>query len=99
VFVFVWEASVGTFPVGAAARSLTVVDSVRTVLYHEVGDAGRLRRFLERWQAAGSIRKRQESEMRELSSACETLAWFVVASLALAVFVGRRRDFESAPKE
>ncbi len=37
--------------------------------------------------------------MPEASSAYQTLAWFVIVSLALAVFVGGRRDFESAPKE
>lgn len=95
-FILIWEEFVSVTPSGSGARTLTISDSMRTLIYHAAHEGSRLRGVLTRVE----IGPRQQSiEVPGASSARFTLACFWFLSLALANWAGARREFLSAEKE
>lgn len=95
-FFIVWESFVGSVPQQSGLRSLTVVDSLRTLLFHHTPAAERLHENLFKWATAGG---QDGLDIPSVADAFEALGWFVGVPLLLTVWIGRGRDFESGAKD
>lgn len=94
VFVIGWEELVGATPGQAGVRATTVVDSVRTLFYHGVPEAGEFREFQREWRGFG-----EELAMPPASDAVANLLWLIGLALLLALVLGARKDYDTAPKD
>jgi len=88
VFIIGWEQFVGASPGQAGVRSLTVVDSARTLLYHRLPAAVEYLRAQRNWRGGG-----HQVELPPASEAIHTLLWLTAIALALALWVGGRRNY------
>lgn len=95
-FILIWEEFVSVTPSGSGARTLTISDSMRTLIYHAAHEGSRLRAILSRVEIGPGAKS---VEIPTASSARITLACFWFLSLALANWAGARREFLSAEKE
>ncbi len=94
IYVIGWEQFIGATPGQAGARQLTVIDSVRTMFYHRVEEAGQFRRAMRDWATGG-----EDGPARDAAAAFESLLWLTGICVALALILGARKDYDSAPKE
>jgi ABC-2 type transport system permease protein len=93
-FILIWEDFVSVTPSGSGARTLTISDSMRTLIYHASDAQGDLRQMLSRFDLQeGAV------EIPTASSARITMAWFFFLALGLACWSGARREFVSSEKE
>lgn len=93
-FILIWEEFVSVTPPGSGARTLTISDSMRTLIYHAAGEHSRLRGMLSHVAIKGSA-----VEMPSAGSARVTISWFFFLALGLACWSGARREFVSSEKE
>ncbi len=93
-YFIVWESFAGSTPAKSGLRSLTVIDSLRILLYHHTPAADDLHDSLMMWTGAG-----KRIEMRTAAEALSLLAKFTGISLLIAVWLGWKRDFESSAKD
>jgi ABC-type transport system involved in multi-copper enzyme maturation permease subunit len=93
-FILIWEDFVSVTPSGSGARTLTISDSMRTLIYHASHEDSAIRNILSDF----SLREK-DVEIPTANSARQMLAWFFFLSLILANWSGARREFLSAEKE
>lgn len=93
-FILIWEDFVSVTPSGSGARTLTISDSMRTLIYHASDEDSVIRSILSRF----AMRER-DVKIPTASSARQMLAWFFFLALILANWSGARREFLSAEKE
>ncbi|MCB9880659.1 MAG: ABC transporter permease [Planctomycetes bacterium] len=97
VYVVGWEYVVGSTPAQAGVRSLTVVDSARAMFFHGVDPeaAREFRRTMLLW-ASGGRRNISIDLIPSIPEAVWNLAILAGVALALALWFGLRRDYDSA---
>ena len=95
-FFIVWETFVGSVPAQSGLRSFTIVDSLRTLLFHGTPGADELHEMLFDWATAGG---QDGIDIPSAVDARWTLFYFTLVPLALTLWMGRRRDFESGAKD
>ncbi len=93
-FILIWEEFVSVTPSGSGARTLTISDSMRTLMYQFSAEGSSLKSMLSRFDL-----KKGTVEVPPASSARIMLAWFFFLALILANWSGARREFLSAEKE
>ncbi len=94
-FFIVWESFVGSVPMQSGLRSFTIVDSLRTLLYHGTPGVEGLHEMLFEWSTGNVF----GLELPSALDARWTLFYFTVIPLALTLWMGRSRDFESGAKD
>ncbi len=100
IFVVGWEYVVGSTPAQAGVRSLTVVDSARSLLFHAVDPvaAEDFRSAMIVW-ASGGRRHMSESLIPSVHDAVVNLGILTAVALGLMLWFGLRRDYDSESDE
>lgn len=98
IYVVGWEYAVGSTPAQAGVRTMTVIDSVRTMFYQCLDEsaAPHFRRAMREWTTGGMIRRMESFEMPTIADALTNVGILAGVALLLALWLGSRKDFDTA---